>query len=599
MENYFPTLQEQKEIFHYHSEHAKQVKSTEKIILLVGHANSGKEVFVKYWFEIDILANQRTSAYNKVYVLKDNKTILLFLNLQESNNLNFVFVSEWLKKTKKIKIIVCASINHLIDVDIYFEILQMELDKLPELIRYNKNIVLIVTSDIASRNRFQVNSKELKDLVLEKLQDQEYQSHFSEVFLHKNEAGAFTNIEIFQYSSSDGSVLNRNQIDWFLNKNIQFFKVAPITDIERSTTLHRNQYNVLSFNKRLDALAQSVCDKVISNYNFGTENNLTKLSYTFHRFYKFIESVEFGQIDALPINFLSLLEENNVTIGVHQKQFVNNWEYHSQIILWSIFHKTYAIECKEEAQLKTSWINDTRNNDSSFAASVLKLSIEQKGKLLLWLLFMSVDNKLSARNDQHSKNIRINLVEAINLVHDEISAVAFFFFKAAKTEYALNIALEIIYRLYTCGIANRRAFNTVDLPSDVFIRYIDNKFNQIILDIDNSVETAISKNAEETLQNVVTQIFIDLESKSKPAHTQVTLDFFNKTIIWIDNSQQVFANKQFLSDNFHQWITDNNYTVPAEQAQELLEICRTYSQITKTVEKSVKALKNKPDPRRN
>jgi hypothetical protein len=77
-----------------------------------------------------------------------------------------------------------------------------------------------------------VNSKELRDLVLEKLQDEEYQSHFSEVFLHKNEAGVITNIEIFQCSSSDGSIQNRNQIDWFVNEKIQYTKVSPLDFIE-------------------------------------------------------------------------------------------------------------------------------------------------------------------------------------------------------------------------------------------------------------------------------------------------------------------------------------------------------------------------------
>jgi hypothetical protein len=357
------------------------------------------------------------------------------------------------------------------------------------------------------------------------------------------------------------------------------------------------QNRVLFFNKRLDALAKSACENVIANYNFGMENNLTLLSHTFHRFYKFIESVEFGQIHALPMKFLNLLEENNVTIGVHQKQFVNNWEYHSQIIIENSRDKRFAIQCKKEAQLKTSWSNYAEDKDASFAEIVLKHSIEQKNRLLLWLLFMSVENKISARNDQHSINIRNNIDGAIQLLYDEISASISIF--SDNTFKSFKIAVGILTEVMFCVGANKRAINTVDLPSDVFIRHIDNKLNQIILDIDNSVETAICKNAEYTLKNVVTQIFIDLESKSKPAHTWVTLAFFNKMIIWIDTSQQLFGNKQFLSDKFHQWITDNNYTVPAEQAHELLEICRTYSQITKTVEKSVKALKNKPDLRRN
>jgi hypothetical protein len=72
---------EKLEFFQKLSEFDKQAKITEKIILLVGLKNSGKEAFAKYWFGIDILANKRTDAYNQEYTLKDNKTILLFLNL--------------------------------------------------------------------------------------------------------------------------------------------------------------------------------------------------------------------------------------------------------------------------------------------------------------------------------------------------------------------------------------------------------------------------------------------------------------------------------------------------------------------------------------
>jgi hypothetical protein len=224
---------EKLEFFQKLSEFDKQAKITEKIILLVGLENSGKEAFAKYWFGIDILANNRTDAYNQEYTFKDNNTILLFLNLNDSVDIdpyisNYIFVEQWVQKTKKVKIIVCVSIDDLFDKDIYFEILQNELDAIVStLITYNKkNIGLIVTSGIASTKSFQQNSKDLKDLVLKKLQDQEYQSHFLEVFLHKNEAGAFTNFEIFQYSSSDGSIQNRNQVDWLMsaeNKIVFFF----------------------------------------------------------------------------------------------------------------------------------------------------------------------------------------------------------------------------------------------------------------------------------------------------------------------------------------------------------------------------------------
>jgi hypothetical protein len=152
MENNFPTLQEHIEYSHKSSEFAKNVKNTEKIILLVGHANSRKEAFAQYWFGIDILNNNSTDAYNQEYTITDNNTILLFLNLSDSlatNNFNKLFVEEWVKKTNKVKIIVCVSTDDFFDKDIYFEILQNELDaKLPDLIRYNKkNIGLIVTSE--------------------------------------------------------------------------------------------------------------------------------------------------------------------------------------------------------------------------------------------------------------------------------------------------------------------------------------------------------------------------------------------------------------------------------------------------------------------
>jgi hypothetical protein len=586
-----------KNVFHIHKskEVSKQVKVTEKIILLVGLEKSGKEAFAQYWFGINILSNKRTDAYNKEYTLMDNKTILLLLNFRKSfdtNDYNFIFVDEWVENTKKVKIIVC--INHLFDADIFFEWLQRSLEiYLPNSLRTNINIGLVVTSDNASRKNVQVTSKELRDWFLKKLQDQEYKSHYLKVFLHKNEVGAFTNIEIFQYSSSDGSVQNRNQIDWFLNENIQFTIVSPMNLIQRiKIDVNEEQNYVFLFNKRLDALAKSACENIIANYNFGTEINFTELSNIFHRFYEFIDSVEFGQIDALPMKFLNLLEEKNVTIGVHQKQFVNNWKYHSKTILKNVHFKTHAIECKKGAKIKTSWSDYDEDEDSSIAESVLKLSIEQKDRLLLWFLFMSVDNKIITRNDQHSINIHNNIDGALQLIYVEIVS-------SISNLIDQKHAFSIFSNFFMCVRAYSIAFITVDVPTDVFIRHIDNKLKQIILDIDNSVEIAISKNAEETLKNVVTQIFIDLESKSKPVRTQITLDFFNKTIIWIDNSQQVFANKKFLSKKFHQWITNNNYTVPVEQTHELLEICRTYSQISKTVEKSVKALKYKPDLRRN
>jgi hypothetical protein len=176
------------------------------------------------------------------------------------------------------------------------------------------------------------------------------------------------------------------------------------------------------------------------------------------------------------MKFLRLLEENNVTIGVHQKQLVNNWEYHSQIILWSIFHKTYAIECKEEAQLKTSWSDYAEDKDSTFAASVLKLSIEQKEKLLLWLLLLQVQNKISARNDQHSINIHNNIDGAIQLIYKEIGSSGSIFFKKTKK---IKIALEIFYKIMKCVMANSRAFITVNLPSDIFISHIDNKLKHL------------------------------------------------------------------------------------------------------------------------
>jgi hypothetical protein len=112
------------------SEFAKHVKNTEKIIVLVGPANSGKEAYAKYWFGIDLLANNRTDTYNQVYTLKDNNTILIPLNLSDSastNNFNDIFVKEWVKKSKKVKIIVCVSTYDLFGSYIYFEKLQNQL----------------------------------------------------------------------------------------------------------------------------------------------------------------------------------------------------------------------------------------------------------------------------------------------------------------------------------------------------------------------------------------------------------------------------------------------------------------------------------------
>jgi hypothetical protein len=154
------------------------------------------------------------------------------------------------------------------------------------------------------------------------------------------------------------------------------------------------------------------------------------------------------------------------------------------------------------------------------------------------------------------------------------------------------VGYKHLQKVISCILTKSISFHIVHLPSDVFIDHVNRKLQEILLDIEHVVVTKIYKNAEKTLQNVITQISVDLASKSGAGGKLGTLDFFNNTKIWMKNSQTL-TDDYFSIKKMYNWIGDSNYTVPKATSREMLEIHGIYDQVKKIL-KNEKAPKNEP-----
>jgi hypothetical protein len=593
--------------FHNTTEDFNECTVNENIILLVGLPESRINKYVKVMEEnvIDTEDNLCNNSFLQSYnITDDTLSKLILYNLPAERNRDAELVQTDLKNDKQVKQVLgnakkmktvffanfdneILETNLTVNFDNQIRYLDQQVQALLGIVPNSRESVgMVVVAEYPTNSTLvETQTKWVNDIL---------KKHSTHSGLIKNikvkDPGVLSKLKLFDPENITNDT--RSETELFLFNQTQFADSNEIGfDIQYlNQTLHTVKHLFNAFNSTVDVLAKQVFQLITPIYYADGRKDLQMLNQTYYKFYETMNNFDFSnQSTYFPINVAECLDEHNVTTTQKlQNQFNNsfpNYVEHRKIVAFFSKYNLQETELvtKLFEQSETQMTSNKKKEKMQIKYTNLESSLKTlKDKFELKTALMELDEIISTRIDEPSKNIHANVDGAVTIIEGEIEMtvdqsmkISHNIYEDTASEYKIHVTKLIntitnITHFLTISKLHRTIGTELFGPTEVFKRAIRNKLTRLGVEIEDAVKSSVALTVDRSLKTVIDEVLIVYKLRPDDYNTTEVLHRLDNLKRVMDTAKPM-VNENFAIEEFTTWLNTSPIPTPKEYVAKFKE----------------------------